>query len=847
MITINNLLKKYENGNVAINDVSLKIADVGLVALVGASGAGKTTLLNLLAMNDKPTGGHIDCDGIEYNEANRKVLSQQFAYIYQDYKLIENISAYNNLKIAMELSGRAESQEEIIKVLQRVGIEEYADELVMNLSGGQKQRVAIARALIRNPKILFADEPTGNLDSENTNNIFALLKELSEKMSVILVTHDTTTVADYASRIIELKDGKVISDNGDTIGDDGDKIQSNKDGGLLQKSSTRPKLSTGSVLLLAKSLNNAKKGRRIAFSIIIIVMISILLLLASWSLLTYNKSVMGTFNARANVRGVMINLDINSEISGDVDGEGFSGTNNHPADMTNVAKFIENDIGGKVARVIPADTVQIRNKFYNETLTQDVNGKPISVAHFYANRPAQNIVLSDNLEQIGIDIIKGTAPKNLNEVAISDGMYEYIEAIGGIRNPDANASKEDKLIKLRAEDIIGYEVYGVKIVGVFDDKLEIDEKYYNYSAVKGDSGNLIDLGEKYDDETQYIREIVSSNILSNCIIASTKSETYYNDVARLNKGDMSIQVKLTSGENASIIDIMPANPGTEYWTKTDNLAKDEILIPNFTAFSMGIKEGDIVEVRSDWMIQAPLAEEYRIIENIAKKSYRARISNQPIDYAVVNDAEYDILTDNYELINQKIFFYKNNMSLNDLNKISDFVDKNYKDWDGNSQSKTSDNLIFESDFGGEVSGKFETMHALKTMIYIVLAIIVVAYLLLSFNTAGVIVTSKANELLILKSLGATKRQFIGVYGIISAVQTLIELIAGGLMGALLIYAFNSIIGAVSNTWVIMLPFDFITLGIMIGVVIAVNALSLIINIAKMNTKNLRKAFQSTHR
>lgn len=141
MITINNLLKKYENGNVAINDVSLKIADVGLVALVGASGAGKTTLLNLLAMNDKPTGGHIDCDGIEYNEANRKVLSQQFAYIYQDYKLIENISAYNNLKIAMELSGRAERREEIIKVLQRVGIEEYADELVMNLSGGRNSEL----------------------------------------------------------------------------------------------------------------------------------------------------------------------------------------------------------------------------------------------------------------------------------------------------------------------------------------------------------------------------------------------------------------------------------------------------------------------------------------------------------------------------------------------------------------------------------------------------------------------------------------------------------------------------------------------------------------------------------
>lgn len=844
MININNLLKKYENGNVAINNVSLKIADVGLVALVGASGAGKTTLLNLLAMNDKPTGGHIDCDGIEYNEANRKVLSQQFAYIYQDYKLIENISAYNNLKIAMELSGSAESREEIIKVLQRVGIEEYADELVMNLSGGQKQRVAIARALIRNPKVLFADEPTGNLDSENTNNIFALLKELSEKMSVILVTHDTTTVADYASRIIELKDGKVIIDNGDTIGDDGDKIQSNKDGGLLQKSSTRPKLSTGSVLLLAKSLNNAKKGRRIAFSIIIIVMISILLLLASWSLLTYNKSVMGTFNARANVRGVMINLDINSEISGDVDGEGFSGTNNHPADMTNVAKFIENDIGGKVARVIPADTVQIRNKFYNETLTQDVNGKPISVAHFYANRPAQNIVLSDNLEQIGIDIIKGTAPKNLNEVAISDGMYEYIEAIGGIRNPDANASKEDKLIKLRAEDIIGYEVNGVKIVGVFDDRLDLEEKYYTYSACNESSENLIDLGDDLENVNSEAMNKVNGNILSNSIIASNATQGYYNDTINISSGKKYIQVDMIAGGSKTTINIMPANSETVYWTKTEKISQDEIIIPYYLANSLGISEGESVQLSSAWMFKEEDSTlDDHVLENIAKKEYKVRIS-QDVSYVVVNDNEYDVLSDNFMPNNEKIFFHKNDMTIGDLNKIASFVDENYKT---DSINKASVNLRFVSDYGDTVYDMYETMRLIKTLVNIILAIVIVAYLLLSFNITGVVITSKANELLILKSLGATKRQFIGIYGIIASVQTVFEIIVGGVVGALLLFALNTIIGAAISTVVVLLPFDFITLGIMIGVVIAVNALSLIINIAKMNTKNLRKAFQSTHR
>lgn len=840
MITINNLLKKYENGNVAINDVSLKIEDVGLVALVGASGAGKTTLLNLLAMNDKPTGGHIDCDGIEYNEANRKVLSQQFAYIYQDYKLIENISAYNNLKIAMELSGRAESREEIIKVLQRVGIEEYADELVMNLSGGQKQRVAIARALIRNPKVLFADEPTGNLDSENTNNIFALLKELSEKMLVVLVTHDTDTIKLYADRIIKLQDGKVISDNVEAVRSVTEKSQSHEESLRQVSSSKKPKLSVGSVGVLAKSLNNAKKGRRIVFSIVIVIMISLLIFLATWSLLTYNKSVVGTLNSAANVKGVIINLDTSSSVQG----ETLNASYQHAADLTKVSEYIETELGGKTAKVIRASSVKTRYAYSNVFYSKNIDRKPISLAHMMSKGNVNNIILSDNPLELGIEIIKGRTPSAKNEVAISDGMFDYVVAVGGIRNPDINSSAEDRFVRINEDDIIGYEVNDVTIVGVFDDKLDLEEKYYTYSACNESSENLIDLGDDLENVNSEVMHKVNGNILSNSIIASTATQGYYNDTINISSGKKYIQVDLIAGGSKTFINIMPANPDTVYWTKTEKISQDEIIIPYYLANSLGISEGESVQLSSAWMFKEEDSTiDDHILENIAKKEYKVKIS-QDVSYVVVNDNEYDVLSDNYMPSNEKIFFHKNNMTIGDLNKIASFVDENYKT---ESINKASVNLRFVSDYGDTVYDMYETMRLIKTLINIILAIVIVAYLLLSFNITGVVITSKANELLILKSLGATKRQFIGVYGIISAVQTLIELIAGGLMGALLIYAFNSIIGAVSNTWVIMLPFDFITLGIMIGVVIAVNALSLIINIAKMNTKNLRKAFQSTHR
>ncbi|MEG1536488.1 MAG: ABC transporter ATP-binding protein, partial [Clostridia bacterium] len=212
MIEINKLTKTYENGFAALRGVSLTTAERGMLAIVGSSGSGKSTLLNVLACNDTFEEGSATYNGKPYGELTQAEKSANFAYIYQDYKLIENITVFQNIKISAELAGCADDGA-INAVLAQVGLGDKASEPVLNLSGGQKQRVAIARAIIRNPKVIFADEPTGNLDSVSSKEIIALLGEISKEKLVVVVTHNFEDVEQFATRHIRIFDGSVQSDD----------------------------------------------------------------------------------------------------------------------------------------------------------------------------------------------------------------------------------------------------------------------------------------------------------------------------------------------------------------------------------------------------------------------------------------------------------------------------------------------------------------------------------------------------------------------------------------------------------------------------------------------------------
>lgn len=221
MIKIKNVSKVYGKPNteqcvVALNDINLEIKDGEFIGIIGESGSGKSTLLNLIGTLDLPTCGNIEIDDVDITSFNEK-LSAEFrrnnlGFIFQNYFLESDFSVLTNVEIPLMLTGvdKKKRKEIAMATLHKVGMAERAESRVNELSGGQMQCISIARALVNKPKLILADEPTGNLDSKNGLIIIKLLKELAkEGVTVILVTHNMLE-AQNCDRLIRLNDGEIV-------------------------------------------------------------------------------------------------------------------------------------------------------------------------------------------------------------------------------------------------------------------------------------------------------------------------------------------------------------------------------------------------------------------------------------------------------------------------------------------------------------------------------------------------------------------------------------------------------------------------------------------------------------
>ncbi len=236
LVNVNKFFNRYKKNQIhVINNTTLNFDDNGLVALLGPSGCGKTTLLNTIGGLDKVHSGNIYVDGkrITNRSANKvdSIRNLNIGYIFQDYNLIDNMTVFDNVALVLRMIGLKDKEEikaRVNYVLETIGIYRYRNRLAGMLSGGERQRVGIARAIVKDPKIIIADEPTGNLDSKNTIEIMNIIKSISKKKLVILVTHEKDLAYFYSSRIIELKDGKVISDRENIHNDELDYRMENK-------------------------------------------------------------------------------------------------------------------------------------------------------------------------------------------------------------------------------------------------------------------------------------------------------------------------------------------------------------------------------------------------------------------------------------------------------------------------------------------------------------------------------------------------------------------------------------------------------------------------------------------
>lgn len=220
MIELRKITKTVRSGIedlTILDDVSISIPDGQFVAVTGASGSGKSTLLGLIAGLDAPSAGQIFIDDDEITalkeDSLAEIRSKKIGFVFQSFHLIPSLTAFENILIPMEILGLSNARERAEMLIQNVDLANRGHHYPAELSGGEQQRVAIARAFANSPKILLADEPTGNLDSKNGEHIFELMTELHRKNNVtlVLVTHDKA-LAEMAQRQIILRDGRVLSD-----------------------------------------------------------------------------------------------------------------------------------------------------------------------------------------------------------------------------------------------------------------------------------------------------------------------------------------------------------------------------------------------------------------------------------------------------------------------------------------------------------------------------------------------------------------------------------------------------------------------------------------------------------
>ena len=221
MIKVTNLSKIFrteEIETIALNGVSFEIKDGEFVAIMGPSGCGKSTLLNILGLLDNPTGGSYELLGTEVSGLKEKDRTKfrkgNIGFVFQSFNLIDELNVYENIELPLRYLniGAGERKTKVTEIMKRMSISHRARHFPQQLSGGQQQRVAIARAVVAGPKLILADEPTGNLDSKNGKEVMNLLKELNrEGTTIVMVTHSQKD-ASLAQRTIDLFDGRIVSD-----------------------------------------------------------------------------------------------------------------------------------------------------------------------------------------------------------------------------------------------------------------------------------------------------------------------------------------------------------------------------------------------------------------------------------------------------------------------------------------------------------------------------------------------------------------------------------------------------------------------------------------------------------
>lgn len=446
MIQINNLVKTYRTkSNVEINalkGVSTQFDEKGLNVILGRSGSGKSTILNILGGMEVQTSGDIIIDGKALNIRESRDLdnyrNDYIGFIFQDYNLLQGLTVKDNILMAISKLEKIKAKTALTDILRKVGLVGYEDRKINELSGGQKQRVAIARAIIKNPKLVLADEPTGNLDTKTGREIFELLKELSKDICVIVVTHDREFAKNYGTHIIEIESGEIV----DEIIKDAQEVEDSISTATFTKQTTKKSSATNlSVGYIVKVGVKSTREHPVRFVILVILYILSLALASS----------------------------------------GISGS------LFEVKRELVTQYSAESFKISYADYIDIDN-FQDFESQMPSNNYAYTVSLDSGDAKAVYIP-SSRLASCGFKFHTGTSPRSNSEIAIPDYLFYKIQL----------SDKKSKLKNFR--DIIGekygytYTVCGVYKTGM--KKVESNKEIQNYGGPERDYPVLV-TQEKYN-------------------------------------------------------------------------------------------------------------------------------------------------------------------------------------------------------------------------------------------------------------------------------------------------------------------------------------------------------------
>ncbi len=857
MIELKNISKTYKskkgNKTKALDNISLKFDEKGMTFILGKSGSGKSTLLNIIGGLDKYDSGNMIILGKSSKDFKcadfDSYRNTYIGFVFQEFNILEDYDVYENIILALQLQQKEIDEDKIDKLLERLELKNLKNRKVNELSGGQKQRVAIARALIKDPKIILADEPTGNLDSKTGKQVMDLLKEISHEKLVIIVSHDTESANIYGDRIIEIKDGKVVNDTKKNISiNNTDRYRTIKSKLPFKESF---KLGIGSL---------RHKKVKLVFTI----------LLTICTLLFF--SVMDTlsdYNVNEAHSKLLVEKKENSIkvqkyhfFNNEYDKYDYYNKDQIKLDLED-EKFIES---------------KLKNKYYPiYKLQEDYNymkvGEALKIGEIYGNilyTPVgeyidMDIIVVDDFTNFIKEKIIGKTPIKNNEILISNYLADLIIE-GGITTVEKNNTDEfsDNYIfkPKNYEEIVNSNktfYFGsagkVKIVGIIDYDLS---KYESLKNKKYDPETI------KDEEIELQQELLlkANNQYGNIYV--TKDFIDNIDIANVEELDENIQYYDLTVDGASLrVEGYYVAPATleheieyydgEKWIKTKKLNKDEVVLNVYQLIGPRLNSiNDYDDNLENYILNNPdipretLEKKYVVnyikdFDIIGKKAnFIVNRNNKVIseykDLKIVgiNGLMSDAKDRKYYLSNDLVGEYK----IDVLQKTGYFVPiKNYKEFKYMLTTFPYNKEIQAiSPYSEDVTLLIRTIEILKDISFYVGLVLFIFTVFLIGNFIITSINYRKKEIGILRALGSRSIDTIKIFLWEGLTMSVISATISSILLIIVTSLLNSVIMAGTN--MILTPFilgirQFVLIYLIVFIVTIISSIIPIIKISKM--------------